>query len=244
MGITEVDPLHITLRDSVCFDDVTLYRGDHTIFETLSLNWSERRVGLIGNNGSGKSSFVRLLNRLVVQEQGQISVFGYDTAKQPEVLPSLIGFIFQNPDHQLIFPTVLEELVFGCTQLGLPSATAEEKARLLLAEHNISDWENRPVSQLSEGQKQLICILSVLIMQPKLIVLDEPFSSLDLPTRHKLISLLFSLDAHILMISHDFSVYEQFDRLIWLDQGKIAADGKPDEVIKQYTASVELLAHG
>ncbi len=108
----------------------------------------------------------------------------------------------------------------------------------LLREQGIESWADRPVTQLSEGQKQRVCILAVLIMKPRLLILDEPFSSLDLPTRRLLLQLIHNSDTHVLLISHDLSVYDEFDRLIWMEKGQIRADGTPDEVISRYIDAV------
>ena len=240
--LTHEAPLYPLLADSICIEHVDLQRANTPLFQQLSLRWHETRVGLIGNNGSGKSSLVRLLNGLITPEQGRVSVFGYDTVKQAALMPALVGFIFQNPDHQMIFPTVAEELAFGCEQLGQSAQKARASALALLAEQGIESWADRPVTQLSEGQKQRVCILSVLIMKPRLLILDEPFSSLDLPTRRLLLALIHNTDTHVLLISHDFSVYDDFDRLIWVDDGQIKADGSPDEVIRSYLASVDNLS--
>lgn len=234
----QTPPTSTQQSDHITLSGVHLRRGQHDVLKGLNLHWHEKKVGLIGNNGSGKSSLIRLLNGLLLPDQGQVEVFGYNTQQQPEVLPSLVGFIFQNPDHQLIFPTVAEELAFGCEQLGDSPHTAREKALNLLSQYSMQDWANRPVSELSEGQKQKVCILAILIMEPKLLVLDEPFSALDLPTRLQLMALLEQSDCHLLLISHDFSVYEQFDRLIWLDAGQIRADGQPADVIEAYRNAV------
>jgi biotin transport system ATP-binding protein len=234
----EEAPLHSALSDHICIEQVDLQRAGELFFKQISLGWNEKRVGLIGNNGSGKSTLVRLLNGLMVPEQGKVSVFGYDTVKQAALMPALVGFVFQNPDHQMIFPTVAEELAFGCEQLGQTTAQARAAAVALLREQGIESWADRPVTQLSEGQKQRVCILSVLIMKPRLLILDEPFSSLDLPTRLLLLRLIHSSDTHVLLISHDLSVYDEFDRLIWMDNGQIRADGPPDEVIRRYIEAV------
>jgi biotin transport system ATP-binding protein len=235
----EEAPLHSALSDHICIERVDLQRAGALFFKQVSLSWKEKRVGLIGDNGSGKSTLVRLLNGLMVPEQGKVSVFGYDTVKQAALMPALVGFVFQNPDHQMIFPTVAEELAFGCEQLGQTTAQARTSALALLREQGIESWADRPVTQLSEGQKQRVCILAVLIMKPRLLILDEPFSSLDLPTRLLLLRLIHSSDTHVLLISHDLSVYDQFDRLIWMAEGEIREDGPPAEVIRRYIDTVD-----
>jgi len=166
---------------TIKFDNVSLVRDGRTVLSDISLNLTERRLGLIGNNGSGKSSLVRLLNGLLMPSVGELRVNGHNPVDGPEAMAGQVGFIFQNPDHQIIFPTVIEEVAFGLRNLGRNRKAAQAEALAFLDQHGRADWAERPVHSLSEGQKQLVCIFAVLVMQPKLIVLDEPFSALDRP---------------------------------------------------------------
>jgi biotin transport system ATP-binding protein len=213
---------------------VSLERDGVEVFANLSLTLTERRIGLIGNNGSGKSSLLRLFNGLLRPGRGTVLVHGHDPVKQAEAMAEVVGFIFQNPDHQLIFPTVLEELGFGLRNLGYTRQAAKEAALALLARHGKSEWAQRSVHTLSDGQKQLVCILAVLLMQPKVLVLDEPFSALDLPTRQGIMRLLAELPQQVIMVSHELESLQDFDRVVWLDQGRVHQDGAPGEVLSAY----------
>lgn len=215
-------------------DNVSLMRDAEPVLVDVSLELTERRIGLIGNNGSGKSSLVRLLNGLLKPTSGSVRVDGLDPSEGPERMAGTVGFIFQNPDHQLIFPTVLEELGFGLRNQGYNPRRARELALACLSEHQRLEWAERPVHSLSEGQKQLVCILAVLVMKPRLIILDEPFSALDLPTRMHLLEWLHSLPQQLLMISHDLETLTDFDRIIWLEEGRVRGDGRPGEVFDLY----------
>lgn len=219
---------------SVHLDQVSLSREGVEVLKAINLTLTEPRIGLIGDNGSGKSSLIRLLNGLLQPTQGNVYVNGISASRGPEAMASVVGFIFQNPDHQLIFPTVLEELSFGLRNQGADKKAAEQSALALLAEHDRAHWAERAVHSLSEGQKQLVCILSVLIMKPRLIVLDEPFSALDLPTRMHLMDWLHSLPQQMLMISHDLDTLAEFDRIVWLDQGQVRGDGVPRDILAAY----------
>ena len=218
----------------ISFLNVSLSRDGQPVLKDLSLDLYEQRIGLIGHNGSGKSSLVRLINGLLQADSGDITVCGQNPAVGPERMSAHVGFIFQNPDHQIIFPTVEEELTFGLLNQGQTQKQARQSAHALLAEHNRSDWADRPVHSLSDGQKQLVCILSVLLMQPHVLILDEPFSALDLPTRYQLLALLETLPQQILMISHELETLQHFDRIIWLQQGRVYRDGPPDLVLPEY----------
>lgn len=220
-------------------DNVTLRRGGREVLSGISLELVERRIGLIGNNGSGKSSLVRLFNGLLAADEGSVTVHGLDARENAAELPRKVGFIFQNPDHQIIFPTVIEEVAFSLEQTGLSRREASTEAKAALARHGREAWADRPVHALSEGEKQLLCIIAVLVMQPAVLVLDEPFSSLDLPTRRRLERLIATLPQQVIMIAHEFDALLAYDRVIWLHEGRIQMDGPANEVVAAYRRAAE-----
>ncbi|MDQ0347388.1 energy-coupling factor ABC transporter ATP-binding protein [Ancylobacter vacuolatus] len=223
-------------------ENVTLTRGGRVVLDNVSLDITERRVGLIGTNGSGKSSLVRLLNGLLAAEKGRVTVHGLDAATQAGELPRKVGFIFQNPDHQIIFPTVAEEIAFSLEQAGLPRRQAAKEAVPALARFERAHWAERPVHALSEGEKQFLCIIAVLVMAPAVLILDEPFSSLDLPTRRRLETLVAGLEQQVILVAHELDAFTDFDRVIWLHEGQVRGDGPPAEIIPAYRAFAEALA--
>lgn len=222
--------------DPITFEALEVRRGERQVLDIPQLRFAERRIGLIGDNGSGKSTLLRLINGLLLPTSGRVTVRGLDTARHRKSLPAEVGFVFQNPDHQLIFPTVGEEIAFGLTERGLSSAEARTQVGEILARHRCADWADRAVHTLSGGQRQLVCILAVTAPAPPILLLDEPFSSLDLPTRLTLSRYLAGLPQQIVMASHDFDLLEDFDRIVWLEHGAVRADGRPDEVIPAYAA--------
>lgn len=219
---------------NIVLSGVSLARQDRPLFGGLSLDIAEQKVGLIGDNGAGKSSLLRLLNGLLLPDAGTIVVHGLETKSQRASLPGKVGFIFQNPEHQIVFPTGAEEIAFGLRCTGMNSKQADVAARAFLAEQNCADWADTSVNELSDGQKQHLCILAILAMTPSLLLLDEPFSSLDLPSRMKFMKMIAALPQQVVMASHDLDVFTNFDRVIWIDGGKIAADGGPVQVIATY----------
>ncbi|MGE3644318.1 MAG: energy-coupling factor ABC transporter ATP-binding protein [Beijerinckiaceae bacterium] len=219
---------------SLWLRDVVLRRGASLVFDGLSLELTERRIGLIGDNGSGKSSLLRLMNGLLLPDAGAVEVCGFDTRAHRKELPGLAGFLFQNPDHQILFPTAGEEITFGLRETGMAPAAATAQMRAILAERGCDDWEQRPVEELSDGQRQRLCIMAVMAMEPKVLLLDEPFASLDLPTRRALATELMVWPQQILLATHDFTLLDCFDRVIWLHKGQIAADGAPGKVLAEY----------
>lgn len=227
---------------SILLENVTLRRGGRVVLDAVSLDLPERRVGLIGTNGSGKSSLVRLLNGLLSADAGRVVVHGLDAREQAGELPGKVGFIFQNPDHQIIFPTVAEEVAFSLEQAGRPRRQAREEAVPALARFGRAHWAERPVHALSEGEKQYLCIIAVLVMQPEVIVFDEPFSNLDLPTRRRLEALIATLPQQVVMIAHELDAFAGYDRVVWLHEGRVRGDGAPDEVVGAYRAFAEGMA--
>ena len=230
----DAPPSHGAAVPGARLDAVRLVRSGRAVFEGLTVALAERRIGLVGDNGSGKSTLLRLLNGLLLPDAGTVEVCGLETRANRRALPGLAGFVFQNVDHQIIFPTVGEEIAFGPLEQGMGKADARDLAQRLLAAHGCAGWESRAVEELSEGQKQLVCILAALASGPRLLLLDEPFASLDLPTRLFLASRLAALDVQVVMATHDLHLLEAFDRVVWLDQGRIAADGAPGAVLLAY----------
>lgn len=222
--------------DGIRFDRVSLARGGRTVFDALTLDLAERRIGLVGDNGSGKSTLLRLANGLILPDSGQVHVGGRETAAHRRSLPADVGFVFQNPDHQILFPTVAEEVGFGLSEAGLDRATVADRVARLLAAHGCAGWEERAVHELSEGQKQLVCILAVIAPEPRFLLLDEPFASLDLKTRYALGRRLAALPQRIVMASHDLDLLADFDRVVWLEDGIVRADGPPEAIIADYRA--------
>ena len=217
----------------------SVFYGKERILENLSLSIKEQRVGFIGRNGSGKTTLLRILAGLQELNNGKVLIDGIEVAKKRKEAIKKVGIIFQNPDHQIIFPTVGEELRFGLTQLGLSKNEADLKVIACLKQYDKVDWFERSISTLSQGQKHLVCLLSVLLMKPRVLLLDEPFTGIDIPTQLKLEHYLSSLKQTIIHVSHDPETFENYQRLIWMDEGIIQADGIPKTVIKKYRTAMK-----
>ena len=217
----------------------SVFYGKERILENLSLSIKEQRVGFIGRNGSGKTTLLRILAGLQELNNGKVLIDGIEVAKKRKEAIKKVGIIFQNPDHQIIFPTVGEELRFGLTQLGLSKNEADLKVIACLKQYDKVDWFERSISTLSQGQKHLVCLLSVLLMKPRVLLLDEPFTGIDIPTQLKLEHYLSSLKQTIIHVSHVPETFENYQRLIWMDEGIIQADGRPKTVIEKYRTAMK-----
>ena len=227
-----MNSIHMT--KAVALQNVVLKRGGAVVLDDISLHLPERRIGLIGRNGSGKSSLVSLFNGMLEPTSGHVLINGAGVSSKGDPGRRHVGYIFQNPDHQIIFPTVIEEIVFSLEMAGADRKTAKSGALDYLARHGFSDWAERPVHMLSEGQKQWLCIHAVLVTKPEILVLDEPFSSLDLVNRVRLMKWLSTFTQQIFLISHDLEALGDFDRIIWLEGGRVRSDGKPSDVLPAY----------
>ena len=233
MEISQDKPTEI----EIC--SASVFYGKERILENVSLVIREQRVGFIGRNGSGKTTLLRILAGLQELNNGKVLIDGTEVAKKRKEAIKKVGIIFQNPDHQIIFPTVGEELRFGLTQLGLKKNEADLKVIACLKKYDKVNWFERSISTLSQGQKHLVCLLSVLLMKPRVLLLDEPFTGIDIPTQLKLEHYLSSLKQTIIHVSHMPETFADYQRLIWMDEGVVQADGTPKTVIKKYRTAMK-----
>lgn len=226
-------------QQGVVLDGVVIRRAGQVVIDGVSLALTQRRIGLIGRNGSGKTTLSRAICGLVAPDAGRVSVGGVEVAQDRRGALGAVGMIFQNPDHQIIFPTVEEEVAFGLRQMGRSRRDARAGARAALAAMGREDWAARPTGSLSQGQKHLVCLISVLAMAPATIVLDEPFTGLDHATTRRLRRVLDGLAAQLVHVSHDLTAFEGYDRILWIEAGRVAMDGPPEAVLPAYLAAME-----
>ncbi|WP_442907375.1 energy-coupling factor ABC transporter ATP-binding protein [Hydrogenophaga sp. BPS33] len=221
----------------ISVEDVTLVRGATKVFERLSLRLDDDRIGIVGDNGVGKSSLFRMLCGLDAPRSGRIWVNGGEVGATPHHDRS-VGMMFQNPDEQIIFPTVEEELALGLQAVGKPRREAVQQARDWLAARGLRDWAERAVSSLSQGQRQHVCWLALTIASPRTLLLDEPFASLDLPGQALLDREIRAASQQVIVSTHVLQHVRRFGRVIWLCGGGVRADGPGREVCAAYEADV------
>ncbi len=218
--------------------NAVLIRGNTPVFDGLTLQLNEPRIGLIGDNGAGKSSFFRMACGLEAPQSGIVTVRALPAFRINAQRPNLVGMMFQNPDDQIVFPTVQEELALGLTATGMSRREAISQARAFLATRSLDAWAERAISSLSQGQRQHVCWLAILLCQPALILMDEPFASLDLPGQALLHEDIAKTQQQVIVSTHVLEHLRGFDRVIWLDRGRVRADGTADSVCAEYRADV------
>jgi biotin transport system ATP-binding protein len=222
----------------ITLDAASVALAGRVVLDHISLTLTERRIGILGRNGSGKTTLLRLISGLIAPDSGTVRVDGVDPYTDRKATLRALGILFQNPDHQILFPTVEEELAFGLVQQGQSQDAATTHAHQALAAEGLAHWGKVPVSTLSQGQRHYLCLLSVLLMQPRTILLDEPLAGLDLPTQSRLSRRFAALPQRLVTITHDPATVTDADRVLWLEGGRIVADGAPATVIPAFTAEM------
>jgi len=219
------------------FDQVSVDFEGTTALDEVTLKLDQKRIGVIGLNGSGKSTFARLLNGLVKPTSGSISVGGVNPATYAKAARAQTGFIFSNPDVQIIMPTVLEDVSFSLRGSGLKKTEIEAKARAILGRFEIEHLADQAAHSLSSGQKQLLAICAILVTEPKLIVADEPTALLDLVNARRIArALLSDLPQQIVLVTHDLELAAGCDVVLRFADSRLVQTGEPSEVIAAYLA--------
>jgi biotin transport system ATP-binding protein len=222
----------------VRLDDVHVRLGERDVLRGIDLELAEHRVGVVGANGSGKSTLARLLNGLVVPTRGRVTVDGLDTRTQGAAVRRLVGFVFTDPDAQIVMPTVAEDVAYSLRpRRGEPGLSEDERdavVRAALAERGLAGHADHPAHLLSGGQKQLLAITSVLVTHPRLLVADEPTTLLDLRNARAIGRLLGSVEQQVVVVTHDLDLLDGYDRVLVVDDGRVVADDEPAPALAFY----------
>lgn len=222
----------------IAFTDVEVRYENRVVLRPLSCEITQDRVGIIGANGSGKSTFLRLINGLGTPTAGTVSVDGLSVAEHGKQVRKKVGFMFSDAENQIIMPTVREDIGFSLKRFKLSSGERERRAMEMLGRFSLAEHADDSPYTLSGGQKQLLALASILIMEPSVILLDEPTTLLDLRNRVRIREELTKLDQQIIVATHDLELLKGFDRVLYIADGSIRADGDPAEVIHQYVTEM------
>lgn len=193
-------------------------------------------VALLGHNGSGKSTFAKHMNAILLPSAGTMTVDGIDTKDESQrfTLRSHVGMVFQNPDNQIVATIVEEDVAFGPENLGIPPQEIRERVDDALKAVEMYDYREHAPSQLSGGQKQRVAIAGIIAMRPDCIVLDEPTAMLDPSGRREVMNTIHMLNREygitIVLITHYMEEAAQANRVVVMDDGKVVLDNMPKEV--------------
>ena len=196
-------------------------------------------VAVLGHNGSGKSTFAKHLNALVMPTEGTVYVDGMDTKDSGNTLSirQTAGMVFQNPDNQIVSSIVEEDVAFALENLGVPYEEMRRRVDESLKAVKMYKYRLHSPAQLSGGQKQRVAIAGIIAMQPKCIILDEPTAMLDPSGRKEVMATIKRMNREqgitVVLITHYMDEAAQSDRVVVMDSGKIVMDDKPEKVFSQ-----------
>ncbi|GHU68031.1 putative ABC transporter ATP-binding protein [Clostridia bacterium] len=198
------------------------------------------KAALIGGNGAGKTSLFLTIAGVLKPDAGEILIGDIPVDKDHLMtIRSKVGLVFQNPDDQLFMPKIYDDIAFGPRNFGHSEEDVREKVRTVLTALEAEHLMNRSSLKLSGGEKRVCAIASVLVMNPHVLLFDEPTAFLDMKAKHRFMDILASLDQTRLVATHDPAVAAAVaERVIVLDHGTIAADGPSAEVLAAYFSAI------
>lgn len=219
---------------TIRFENVSHGYGERPVLHQLNLEISEQRVGIVGANGSGKSTLARMINGLVTPDSGRVLVNGLDVSKKGREVRRQVGFVFTNPDNQIVMPTVAEDVAFSLRKRGLSKDEIAKSVAATLERFGLSGHADHAAHRLSGGQKQLLALASVLITEPAIVVADEPTTLLDARNARTITEMLTSLKQQVVVVTHQLELLAGFDRVIVIEEGRVIGDDVPDAAIARY----------
>jgi energy-coupling factor transport system ATP-binding protein len=214
------------------------YRPGEEVLKGITLDFDGRSTAIIGQNGSGKTTFVKLLKGLLKPTRGEIHIFGRPVSEMTvAALAPYIGLVFQNPNDQIFKSTVLDEVMFGPLNIGVDPEGAKEKALQALQMVGLAERAAENPQDLSLSEKKRVCIASIVAMEPEILILDEPTIAQDhagVAIVRRVIGELKERGKLVMAILHDMDfVAENFERVIVFHRGTVLADGNPREIFSR-----------
>jgi len=204
------------------------------ILSDVTADLPQRRIAVIGANGSGKSTFVRTLNGLVRPTEGTIEVAGVDAGANPRAARERVGFLFSSPDAQILMPTPAEDVALSLKSAGVERAARRASALAQLERFGLAAHADQPAHSLSGGQKQLLAL------RPTVLVADEPTTLLDLGNARRMADLLIGeaepVAEQVVIVTHDLDLAARCDVALRFSDGALVEQGAPDDVIARYRA--------
>ena len=215
-------------------EHLTFSYGKNMVLNDLHIEVKEgESVGIIGCNGVGKSTFLKLLCGIETGYQGSLELFGMQAEKgNMASIRKKLGYVFQDSDSQLFMTTVYEDVAFGPENYGYDDSEVSRRTMEALKKVHMEEYADRQVYRLSGGQKKLASIATVLSLEPELLLMDEPSAALDPQNRRNLIAVINELQHSKLIASHDLDfIYDTCERTILMTGGQIVADGPSREIL-------------
>lgn len=223
----------MTARE-ISLETVTVDYGNRLALADVTVRLDQHRIAVIGANGSGKSTFARLLNGLETPTSGALRVHGLDPVRQGKQLRRKVGFVFTNPDAQIVMPTVAEDVAFSLRGRGLSASEVADRVASVLDAHGLGDHADAAAFSLSGGQKQLLALCSVLVTEPDLLVADEPTTLLDAANTRRIADLLAGLEQQVVLVTHNLRLAERCDIALRFEEGRLVEQGDPVDVVGRY----------
>ncbi|OHF36604.1 energy-coupling factor ABC transporter ATP-binding protein [Corynebacterium sp. HMSC074A01] len=217
------------------FRGATVAYDGRTVLAPLNLTLTERRIGIIGSNGSGKSTTVRLINGLIEPTEGEVLVDGLSPTTDGKTVRKRVGFVFSDAESQIVMPRVADDVAFSLRRFKLPRAEVRACVDAVLERFGLGEKAENSPHTLSGGEKQLLALASVLVIEPETVIADEPTTLLDLRNRRRIIQELGALDQQVIVVTHDLDMLAGFDRVICIDDSELVYDGAPPDAIAFYT---------
>lgn len=200
----------------------------------LNLELGERRIGIIGSNGSGKSTTVRMINGLIEPTSGLVLYDGASPATNGKEVRKRVGFVFSDAESQIVMPRVRDDVAFSLRRFKLPRAEVDARVDAVLERFGLTALAENSPHTLSGGEKQLLALASVLVIEPDTVIADEPTTLLDLRNRRRIMRVLEALEQQLIVVTHDLEMLRGFDRVLVIDDGQLVCDASPDESIAYY----------
>ena len=217
------------------FENVSFsYPGGSPVLEGITFEVTDgEKVGLIGANGAGKSTLMKCVPGLL-DASGDITVGGLKVCSENIAeIRKKVGYVLQDSDNQMFMPKVIDDMIFGPVNYGLSREEAEAQADRVLEQLDITRLRDRYNHRISGGEKRMAAIATVLAMEPDIMLMDEPSSSLDPRNRRAVINTVKGLNKTMLIASHDLDmILDTCSRVILLDCGKVIADGKAEDILR------------
>jgi biotin transport system ATP-binding protein len=223
--------------NGIRLESVSVRLGESDVLRDVTVDLDARTIAVIGENGSGKSSFARLLGGLIGPTRGTMRILGLDPAANARELRARTALVFSNPDAQILMPTVAEDVAFSLRADRLPRDELRERVATALARFGLTDLASRASHDLSGGQKQLLALCGAFIRRPELVIADEPTAYLDARNARRVADHLFADAGHrLVLVTHDLALARRCDAAVLFADGQVAATGNPPAIVADYEA--------